>query len=292
MKGPFLAIIPAVLALSGCTNLQAVSTLSESLMTASATWNDVGEELNASCVRLLQFNPLLDCPTPAAASSAIVATNTVLANYFTALHDAANADNFTVQPGLDALAASAASIPGVKAEEVDAVSGLARTLAGLWTEHLRERALRSLIKDGAPAAMTTIGLLQRTVPHALQTTLAAEREGMNEQFTLYIERGGGAPPRPLATMCAPPPRTHDFSGPNFLLALEYCRRLGDLDQKEKALDAYTTSLDEASKALIELNSGKTRLGGKALAVKLHTIGKTLNDDLKAVHGAFAKGKSA
>jgi hypothetical protein len=291
MRSRVALALPLILALGGCTDLAAVSMLSTKLVTASASWDAVGGELKASCERQQQFNPALtSCDTEAAASAGLVALNTVLTQYFTALGDAANTKSFTVQPGIDALAKSAGAIPGINAAEVSATSGLASLLIRLGTEAAREKTLRALIDEGAPLSKQLLTALDRTVPQSLQTALGAERDQMTAAFAIYIQQGGDRMGTDPAAMCAKGPRAADFhAGANFMLALEYCQRVGALQAKLDSVGAYRKSLASAQAALDELASSKTQLGAQALITKLGQIGKDLDTNIKAVAKAFGGG---
>lgn len=291
MRSRAITVLPLVLALSGCTNLDAVRTLSTKLVTASANWNAVGGEFNASCERQQQFNPALtSCEREAAASAGLVAVNAVLTNYFTALADAASDQNFTVQPGLGDLTKSVSAIPGINASEVSATSGLAKLLLKLATEAAREKTLRALIGDGVPLSKQLLAALDRTVPSSLQTDLSAERDQMTFRFVGYIAQAGGAVEKNPAAMCAKGPRADNFpSGSNFLLALEYCRRISVVQEKIDSIGSYRKSLASAQDALDALASSKSKLSDKALISKLYQIGKDLDANIKAVSKAFSKG---
>jgi hypothetical protein len=277
------------LALGGCTNLEAVSTLSGNLVKASGAWNDVGQDIKGSCERQQQFNAQQTCADQALAAARIVAVNKVLSDYFNALHDVANNSNFTVQPGLTDLAKSAAAIPGAQKAQIEAASGLAGALAKLATEALREDTLRRLIQDHASEAKSVISLLQSAAPAALKIELDGEARVMKAQFRTYIRTAGDDFPE---TLCDRPPQAGGFHGQGFLLALEYCRRLDAITVKQKALADYTASLANASKALDDLDSAKTRLGAKELIGQLYKTGKDLDDKVVAVQAAFSKGKAA
>lgn len=277
----------ALIALSGCADLGAVQAISSRLTDASSSWNAVGADFERSCERERQFNPALaDCADQARATDAINAIDALLTAYFKALADASNGQNFTVQNGLSDLAKSVAAVPGIDAGQVQAASGLAGLLLDRWTEAARERVLARLIHQGAPEARELIGALRQIVPPALNSSLGAERDRTSFQFALYIAQGGGRVDRDPAVMCRAGPLANRFSGPNFLLALEYCRRIAIVDDRIKALVEYQASLATADKALAELDSSKSKLKGKALAEHLYAIGKALSDDIKAVNKAF------
>lgn len=293
MRPRAIVVLPLALALGACTNLAAVKTLSTKLLAASDSWNAVGGELKASCERQQQFNPALaSCATEAAASAGLVAMNGVLTSYFSALGDAAGDQNFTVQPGLDALTKSVGAIPGINAAEVTATSGLAGLLLRLATEAAREKTLRALIGEGVPLAKQLLTALDRTVPRSLQISLSAERDQMTARFADYIQRAGGAVAADPAAMCAKGPRAADYPvGSNFLLALEYCRRENDVQAKLESVTAYRKSLASAQDALDALASSKTKLGAKALIAKLYQVGKDLDTNIKAVSKAFSGARS-
>lgn len=281
------AALPLVLIAAGCTSLEAVRSISGRLVNASQSWNAVSADIVESCLRHQQYNPVLtDCDTQRLTSEGLVASNGLLTAYFKTLQDGASEQNFTVQPGIDALSASAKSIPGIQADEVQAISGLAGLLLRLATGLAREVALRDLIADGAPPARRIIALLQARVPQALVTSIAAERDRMTFEFASYIQRAGGSLPSVPGSMCAGGPRTSDFSAGNFLLALEYCRRFSDLEVKRQAIVKYGESLNAADRALADLLSNRTRLKASELVASLYAIGRELDERVTAVRKAF------
>jgi len=288
MRLRWLVCVASGLVLTACADLGAVSNLSQGMITAGETWNSVGDELPRSCARTLQFNATVDCASSKDAAKASAAATEVLLAYFQAIHDVANESNFTVQPGLDAVAGSVKDIPGVNADQAAAVAGLASTLAKLATEKLREDTLKRLIGEGAPHVTTVLSLLRATVPRALGTTLSSERIAMQAAYASYIGAGGHA----LPSSCDPAPRVTDHSGETFLLAEDYCRRLVSLDAKVGSVKAYEASLASVQKAMDDLQSDKARLSSKALAQKLYETGKGLDQNLKAVRKAFGKETAA
>lgn len=273
--------------LSGCTNLGAVRDISTRLTDASTSWGDVAADVAASCERERTINSAIEnCNLPARASSGIAGANSVLENYFKALASAANESNFTIQPGLDAATSSVSGIPGIKEDQVAAVSSLGGLLAGLVTEKMREDALRDLIDRGAPPARTVVRALDELVVHQMTERLTTERVQLTAQFARLIGQQHdrvGPSPELLCTGST----ASTFSGTGFLLTIEYCRRLAVVDRRFKALTAYSESLKAAETALAELQSAKTRLKSADLAKRLHTIGSELDGKVAAVRKAFA-----
>lgn len=288
MKRRWILPLTMGLVLTGCADLGAVSTLGARMMTAGKTWKGVSQEASRSCARLGQFNRLADCASTDLAAKGAVAATEVLLAYFGAIQDVANAGNFTVQPGLDAVAASVKTVPGVDAAQADAVSGLASLLAKLALEGMREDALRRLIGEGAPPARLVLQFLHERVGPSLRTTLAAERTALDATYAGFIQGAGSVFP----ANCDPGPRAYDFNAQTFPLAQDYCQRRLALDAKSKSLGEFDDSLAAARTALDELDSGKARLSSKELAKRLYTTGKELDNKVDAVREAFAKDVSA
>ena len=277
------------LLLAGCHNLGAVGTLSSQLVAATASWDGVAQSLTDSCQRGSEFDPQLDCSRDVEATKGVVAADKILKSYFSTFGDAANDQNFSVQPGLDSLSGSVSKIPGINGSEVSAATGLAGFLVSLGTEAAREATIRDLVAR-AGDAKSTIGVLQRVVRPAVLTTLTAERVRLGAVFKTYILTAGTRVSDDLADVCAAPgPRSRDFTGPTFLMAVEYCRRLAVIDAQVKALDNYDSSLKSADQALDDLQSQKTGLRDKALISHLYTLGKQLDADVEAVRSAFGTG---
>src|SRR5205823_5409685 len=103
-------------------------------------------------------------------SQGLVAADKLLTAYFSALGDAAGAQNFTVKSGLSDFTTSVAGIPGIDKSQVQAASGLAQVIATLFTERAREKTLRDMIDNGVPHAKGVVTILADHVPHALDTT--------------------------------------------------------------------------------------------------------------------------
>lgn len=275
-----------ILALPGCTSLDAVWDVSTRLSSASATWNDVGGDIYGSCQRESAINPaLVDCNIEKDASEGLAGVNAVLAGYFKALIDAANESNFTIQPGLDQASASAAKIPGINTDQLNAVSGLFGLLARIATGALREATLRKLIEDGGPSAQTIVRGMDGLVVPRLSRELDTERLQLTGQFGRFILAEKDAVGPDLTKLCSGSAAAR-FGGTGYLLTLEYCRRLAVLDKRVKALSDYQASLRTADEALTELQSSKTRLKAKQLAQRLYEIGTELDDKVSAVRKAF------
>ncbi|MDG2514071.1 hypothetical protein P7B04_15345 [Sphingobium yanoikuyae] len=273
--------------LCGCTNLGAVRDISSRLTTASVNWNDVGADIAGSCERQRTINPkLTDCLLEKKASDGLAGANAVLGAYFKALMSAANESNFTIQPGLSAATASVAEIPGVNTDQVKAVSGLFGLIANLVTAKMREDTLRDLIdRGGLPARTVVTGMNDLVVPR-LTRQLEAEKIQLTAQFARLLAEqrdNVGADPSVLCVGS----QSSKFSGPGFLLTLEYCRRLAVIDKRTKALADYAESLKAADTALAELQSSRTRLKTADLAQRLYSIGSDLDTKISAVRKAFA-----
>ena len=284
MKRVLTTIVFSVLC--GCTNLGAVRDISSRLNNASANWNEVGADIARSCERQRTINPMLiDCLLEKRASDGLAGANNVLSGYFKALNSAANESNFTIQPGLSAATASVAEIPGINTDQVKAVSGLFGLIANLVTAKMREDTLRDLIDRGAPSARTVVTAMNDLVVPRLTGQLEAEQIQLTAQFARLIaeqrDRIGANP----SALCAGSSASK-FSGPGFLLTLEYCRRLTMIDKRNKALAEYAGSLKAADTALAELQSSRTRLKSADLAQRLYAIGSELDTKIAAVRKAF------
>jgi hypothetical protein len=283
-------------ALSGCTDLAAVRSISSQLQGATASWNDVSGEFLNSCQREQRLNPALsDCAVEKQASDGLVAMNNLLADYFKTLGLAAADSSFSIQQGITDASTSAAKIPGISATQVAAVSGLFGTLSALVGRALREKVLRDLIDNGAPHARTVVGALDTLVVENLRTRLASERTQLGSIFFAKILLAQSQSQESAAERSAVAGSMDDLckgttatalSGTRYLLALEYCRRTDILDKRVAALEDYRNSLATADKALVALQSNKTKLKGKALFGELFAVGQDLAEKITAVRDAF------
>lgn len=286
-----LAVVGAI-ALTGCTDLSAVQNISQGLRTASSSWTDVHGEFAASCERRTEvaFVETGGCTGEELASEGLASANKVLFSYFTALKDVSAEQSFSVQDGLTDLTTSVGAIPGVSEAEVKAVSGLAGTIMRLALRSRREKTLRLLIDEGGNDAVHVIELLERTVPSRLGLSLDMERTQLTSSFVGYVYQNGSQV-RPADKLCEDGPRVRDFQdrGTSYLLAMEYCDRLGAVDARDAALEDYSKSLASAKASLTELMSSNARLGAKDLAQDLYANGKDLADAVGKVETAFAGG---
>ena len=273
--------------LTGCTNLQAVSDISDRLVSASASWDYVGDDIAASCERQQAINPAIeDCRLEQIATEALGDVNAVLETYFKAMGAAASEGNFTLEPGLERATTSVANIPGIGQDQVAAVSGLFGVLARLATGAMRERTLRQLIDQGAPPAQRIISGLEEIIVPELTTRLSAESTQLDGHFVGLMAAEGaeiGSDPHQLCTSS----RAAGFNGTAFLLSLEYCDRRQAVAWREEALAEYRDSLREANEALEELQSSNTRLGSSELAARLLLTGWELTQSSQAVREAFS-----
>lgn len=275
------------LVLAGCADLGAVRDISSRLAASSKTWDDVSGDIAGSCQRERVLNPaLVDCQLEDKASAGLVAADRVLTEYFSALFAVASNSNFTVKPGLDALAGSVSSIPGIDQTQVKATSGLIGLITKVATEQMREETLRELIGNGGPAARTLVeGLSQLVVPR-LKARLSSERTQLAGYFAQAILAQRDAIGDDVEAICAGSQASR-FSAVGFLLTQEYCRRVAVVAKRQKALDDYQASLSSASSALVELQSSSAKLKAEEVIRKLYEIGRELDDSLAAVRKAFA-----
>ena len=287
MKPNLTWLAVAILALSGCKNLDTVEALSGTLVAASKSLDSVAEDLEGSCIRTRQFNPKIDCASSARASKGLVAADKLLVAYFRAIGDVADAHNFTVKPGLGDLVTSVEGIPGIDTAKVDAASGLAGLIAKAFTENARQRALHRLIEEGVPRAKSLVALLAERVPHALDTDLNAEQDNVDSQFVAYATESFGTPPN---AMCEGGPKSFAFkSGPNFLVALEYCKRTNGIADKRAAIKNYQQALENIDDSLDALNSSKSDLSTIQLLGKVRDSVDQLKTNVEAVKKAFGEG---
>jgi hypothetical protein len=245
----------------------------------------VAGELDASCERERTLNSTFaNCSEEKTASDGLIGANNVLDAYFKALTDVSNGDNFTIQPGLDAAAASFAKVPDISSDEVKAVSGLAGLFARSVNEGMREITLRDLIEQGAPKAQLVIKGMDDLIVSRLSRRLDTEQSQLGGQFVHWILAQGDRL-SDIDTLCSGP-QAAKLSGTSYLLALEYCRRSATISARKEALDNYQASLRDADKALVELESSKAKLTTKELAGSLYKIGSELNDDISEIKKAF------
>jgi hypothetical protein len=282
-----IALAASVAVLTGCTNLQAVSTASGQLLGASASWDTVAGEWTASCQRRNQVSlSPSDCVQEKKATDGLEATDKILAAYFTALKDASDTKNFSLDASISTLSGSVAGIPGINAGQVSAVTGFAKFLAGLATSAARERTLDRLIGEGGPQAIATIDVLHSVAVPALGIAYDVEARDTKSAFRTYI-KSLNAPFETDKVDCAKGPFVSDLPrGDAYLLALEYCRRSQAVAAKRDALKSYDKSLLTAKATLQGLVDGKARLKDAEVIKALLTDAATLRDDVNALKKAF------
>jgi hypothetical protein len=282
-----LPLIGVLAFASGCVNLQAVNTASGQLVSAASSWNAVADDFEASCHRRNQVSDVpSDCAAEKQSTASLEAADKILSAYFTALQQVSNGSNFSVDPGMSALETSVQSIPGAKADQVQAVSAFAKFLADAATLALRERTLKTLISNGVPKADATIDVLNNVVVHQLSNVLDREDNQTLTTFTSYILQSGVTADLRNVT-CADGPVTHSFSTGNaFLLAEAYCSRMLIVSQKRAALVSYQSSLVTAKKTLQDLQDGKDNLAATAIIQQLVSQASSLKNDVDKIQKAF------
>ncbi len=285
-----LLISSVTLVGTACTNLSAVSDLSQSLTSASASWDDVASDVAGSCQRRIAISSAgTDCHAEQAASDGLIAANTVLREYFEALGAASNESSFRADDGIEALAGSIGAIPGVNADHVAAASGLATFLGRLGTERLRERTLRQLIDQGAPPASDVVTMMDEVLVTRLTRLLGDEERVLRGAFVQWLQDERFENFALITAYCAQPTPGffgRETDGPSYLLVEAYCQRAGVIAARRKAIDEYQKSLAIARDALDTLQSSRVKLSGKQLAANLYRIGSDLDDQIKAVRKAF------
>lgn len=279
-------LVSTALLASGCANLQAVNKTAGDLQSAESTWNSVGDDFLASCNRrnLMSVAPS-DCVQEKRASDALEATNRHLAAYFSALQQASDTSNFSVDKDLTGVATAAKDLPGVKGNQIDAVEGFFSWVAGLATHGLEERTVKRLVAEGAPLAIKVLDVLDETVAPELEVRYRDEQRMTRLAFTSYVQQSG-------TTFnvedgeCKQLSIRSSSTGTAFLLAQAYCSRLAAIDAKRDALTSYQSSLRKARQTLVGLEQGKDDLGAKDLAKQLQSDASALKKDLDGIKKAF------
>lgn len=281
-----VAVIAAATLLSGCADLTAVRDISSRLTNATSSWIEVGADIVGSCERETMLNPTLSsCEAERRATDGMIAANKVLGAYFKVLFEAANDSNFTIQPGLDMATKSVAGIPDIKEERANAVSGLVGFLDQLATSAMRGHTLRQVLDGGAPNAKSVIEGLDEVLAQPLAGRLDTEKTYLTAIYVKHIRDQKDVVDGEPSGLCRGS-KAAGFSGTGFLLAQDYCRRLSEIEAREKAVVAYQASLKNASSALTELQSSKAKLKARNLAKRLYEIGFDLDDQIEAVDQAF------
>jgi len=272
---------------AGCANLQEVNTTAGQLVTATASWNAIADDFQASCVRRNQVSDVAsDCGNEKLATTSLEAANKILSAYFTALQQASASGTFSVDSGLSKLSSSVQAVPGVSASQVQAASGLATFLADAATQAIQERTLNRLISEGAPKAIAVIDSMSDEVIPQLNSSYAREASQDLAEFSSYINQSGEQA-NLNSTMCATGVTTHGLNtGISYLLAQAYCERIDALSTKQTALNNYKTSLATAKATLENLQSGKDDLGAKSVAQQLVSETSSLKSDIEKINKAF------
>lgn len=285
MRNAFLFC--AILAVSGCTNLESVRNISADLMTASESWEAAGSEFHDSCLREYRFNlQIADCNDAEATSQGLAATTEVLHEYFETLALAANESSYSIEPGIRDLASSASGIEGISETQAGAVAGLANMLADLVLGARRERTLRDLIDNGGSDAQIVVdSLLKDHVAGLLRSRLQAEQTQLANFYDDAMAGAGlpvGIDPRTYCDDRLP----RGAPALQIVVVRDFCDRRALVISREEALDDYVESLDQASEALAALQSNRTKLTAKELAQQLYSIGAGLRSSTRAVRAAF------
>lgn len=283
----FLAI--SVLSLSACASLEAVSKTSTNLTTASKNWENVGNEVLATCERSKQIEPVTRCERSKTASEAVQAVNTVLKRYFEVMGEATNEKSFTIEAGVGSAASSIGEIPGIDEAKVKAASGLFSTLSKWATASLREKTLQSLIEEGGENAKTLINGLDQAVSAPLLDNLNEEEKNLASRFGSWFINMNVQTPIPLSNMCLPDKAIQfdrNNGGQAYLLVQEYCRSQKIIEDRKKAVNEYQKSLQSAQKALSELQNSSSSLSSDSLAETLEPINKDIGDSIKSLEEIF------
>lgn len=277
----------STLALSGCTSLEAVRDISSELTSASSSWKAAGNELYESCKRRYAINDAISsCATSKASSQGLAAATEVLRTYFATLGAAANESNFTIDPGLVALGGAVSGIEGVEETQVKAVTGLAKALSNLALNAKREQVIRDLIDGEGDRVLIVINsLLKDHVAEILKDQLSTERSALLLFYDGKLEQAGLEAGRDLRLICEDR-LPSDRPALEFLIVQEFCERDALVQKRQKALDAYETSLDKAAEAMRDLQSNKAKLSGEGLARRLYAIGNELKTSADNVRAAF------
>ncbi|MEM9500392.1 MAG: hypothetical protein AAF941_00970 [Pseudomonadota bacterium] len=272
---------------AGCTNLEAVRSISTDLTLASESWETTSDELYNSCRREYRLNhQIADCEADKANALGLADATEVLRIYFETLAAAAGGDAFTVDAGLADVTVSVSRISGVDPAQVDAVGGLARLLADIVLDAKREKVMRELIEDGgANAQLVVDSLLKDHIAALMRTRLQTERV---QAINFYDDKFANAD---LPAGVNPQDYCRDRLPRNapalqFLLVEEFCRHDALLTEREGAIADYEASLNEASRALTELQSNSARLSNAVLAERLFAIGADLRSSVRNVEAAF------
>jgi hypothetical protein len=282
-----VSALSALMLIDGCTNLTAVNTTAGQLVAAASSWDSVADEFEASCARRNQVSDVpSDCSNEKKAAQGLESSDKILSTFFTALEQSSNGSNFSVDPGISSLSSSLQAIPGINANQVDAVSGVASFLADMSTKGMEERTLNKLITDGAPKAEAAIDVMSEFVVPQLTKILNREKQQTLTTFNSYIQQSGVS--IDLKKMdCNAGLSTSNFAtGTAFLLGQAYCAKIITVMMKLSALDNYKKSLATAKSSLKNLENGKDKLGAKTIVQQLISETSSLKGDIDKINKAF------
>ena len=286
-----------LLTLNGCANLKAVNTASDALVSASDSWTNVETVPADSCHKSSQLSVSpVGCNEQEKLTKGLGDTDKILTAYFLALKHAADTKNFNVDSGITTLGNSAANIPKINAGQVNAITGLATFLVGLYEAHKRTQIIASLIQEGGPKARAVLDVLHDTVVPDLQGIVQTETVDLDLAFDSYLRRQRSTMDH-ASLDCANGPHVQNFQetdparpmGPAFLLAVEYCQRLADVNRKTALLTQYSASLESAAKVISTLENDRSALGKQVTFKDIYKAVDTLHSDVQAIQKAFAGG---
>ncbi len=282
-----IAVISSIaLAVAGCANFQAVNRTAKELLSAQTSWNAIATDYQASCRRGdLMSASAIECGGEGRATKSLEAANDILADYFKALEQASETSNFSVEPGITALASSVEGLPGANADQVDAAKVLASFLANLATRSLEERTLKRLIADGAPKAEAVLGVLHDTVVPQFEERYKTEARLTQTAFMSYLQASGTLLDLRSAT-CEQVSVRGLANGTGYLLMQDFCTKQQALERRKTALAAYSASLVKAQTLLAALEQGKDDLDAKALAKQIESDLSTLKKDVEGIKDVF------
>ena len=296
-----ISVCAAPSLMGGCYDYPAVGTFSTTAVKTVGAWQPIADDYVQACRRAVALGASIPSPLGSGDPCANFGTTqsqlsdalTVLTNYFDALQAISSDGNYSLDPGLDSIAASAAVLAGKDKEKVNAVTALASFLSGIATSGIRAHSLSQML-DQIDNVSATVSAVAAAVDrdYARHLRLEAKNITANASNAAANDALGVTPIPCTGTSIAwgTPPAAGDPARKVMFEAF-YTSQCNALLARKAALATFDQSVSDLEESLAKLRADRARLKDKDVARALFAQAQVLFKDAQAMQKAFAASSS-
>lgn len=180
-----VALLVALLVVSGCTNLSAVRQYSETANGSLSMVPDVVGDFTGSCKRRAHFQPddsTPNCETIKKLSEPLTEVVSVLQKYIQSLGKLASDEVVTYTENLDSLEKEIDGLDKFDKEKVSAVTSIAKYVSKLATDVYRRDKVKNAIQENNQHIKVVTSVLADIIENDYKSLLETERETVDKYY--------------------------------------------------------------------------------------------------------------